>query len=462
MNKKMKNRVMNHSAKFNQQQGVSTLLFTVLVGVSLTALSVGYISSLKTVQNSATTLHAQTQAQMQSMVGSNALGKFLSEQPLSIIQQIKSGNIKATGAETIKFELVSSNAGNFVFDIIGKSGGASSILRASFNLSEQLKVGEQKGSIFAGGLSVGKIYDNEGKIDKNADLIAEGVTLEVKGGEIYGTNSSKYTFPKDTINVEKYIERKFVEPEDLKKDANYLFTRKDGIEYCQIANLKNQRDIKAITCPSYVSYDRNTKVWSFDTEKKANDITGVFWFEGSVVLTQNSNEPFIGSVIATENITTKLKNDKKGVYYAYAPYHYYLNQSENIHKVCPENYPIQYCSDKATLKNMNMNDLSSSVKNILFLSQTLSLVGGKEKQHSVETHYYGNMIANTATNTNSASSKFNATGVLNIHGNLMLVGASQKTELQGNFIVKLSNADTTGSYIPLYEKGFSIGGIRYM
>lgn len=148
MNKKMKNRVMNHSTKFNQQQGVSTLLFTVLVGVSLTALSVGYISSLKTVQNSATTLHAQTQAQMQSMIGLNALNKFLSEQPLSNIQQIKSGNIKTTGVETIKFEMVSSNARNFVFDITGTSGGASAVLRAQYSLTDKVSTIQQGGGGF--------------------------------------------------------------------------------------------------------------------------------------------------------------------------------------------------------------------------------------------------------------------------------------------------------------------------
>lgn len=47
---------------FSAQAGVSSLLFIVLVGLSLTVLTVGYMSSMRNLQSSATTAHAQTQA----------------------------------------------------------------------------------------------------------------------------------------------------------------------------------------------------------------------------------------------------------------------------------------------------------------------------------------------------------------------------------------------------------------
>ena len=105
----------------------------------------------------------------------------------------------------------------------------------------------------------------------------------------------------------------------------------------------------------------------------------------------------------------------------------------------------------------------ATIANILFLSQSLELVAGKEKQHNIVVNYYGNLIANGASGgTGSPSGKFTGTGVLNIRGNVMVVGEADMTEMLGDFSMKLTNAQAAGNVVPFYKKVFSIGGIRYM
>lgn len=54
-------RNIQNRVSFIKQAGVSSLLFIVLVGLSLTVLTVGYMSTMRNLQSSATTTHAQTQ-----------------------------------------------------------------------------------------------------------------------------------------------------------------------------------------------------------------------------------------------------------------------------------------------------------------------------------------------------------------------------------------------------------------
>ena len=72
-----KKRNLDQPISFHKQAGISSLLFIVLVGLSLTVLTVGYMSSMRNLQSSATTAHAQTQAQMKAMMGYQALADFL-------------------------------------------------------------------------------------------------------------------------------------------------------------------------------------------------------------------------------------------------------------------------------------------------------------------------------------------------------------------------------------------------
>src|SRR5690606_23308709 len=123
-------RNMQKNISFIKQAGVSSLLFIVLVGLSLTVLTVGYMSTMRNLQSSATTTHAQTQAQMQAMIGYHALTKYLKKESLTNIAKIESGTVSG-GSELIQFTKVPCGADQYCFDLVGKSGGASAILRVN-------------------------------------------------------------------------------------------------------------------------------------------------------------------------------------------------------------------------------------------------------------------------------------------------------------------------------------------
>mgnify|MGYP007026765473 CR=1 FL=1 len=463
MNKKMKNSAMNHSAILNQQKGVSTLLFTVLVGMSLTALSVGYISSLKTVQNSATTLHAQTQAQMQSMVGLNALNKFLSEQPLSNIQQIRSGNIKTTGVETIKFEMVSSNAGNFVFDITGTSGGASAVLRAQYSLTDKVSTIQQGGVVFAGGFDVNKLNNDASK----DNIVANNITIEVPNS-IKILEDNKTWAKQNNITFKEYTPRSFVQPSELKEYANYIYTIDKN--HTSQSNKKNNSSYNCVvdnfiinSAASCSSFAFSTNEWTIDTVQNGNPPVGVYWFEGDVNIKLKKSTPFVATIIATGKIETQVEDDKSGTYSAFSPHSYYLNDNSKVSIICPENYLLQYCKGKGTLKE-DMTIMPAAVSNILFLADSLSLAGIKRNssdQGKGEINYYGTMIAKISDDGGSSDGKtWNSNVVVNINGNFIMT--EKPISFSGNSKVIFHKGKDAENYIPTYEKAFTVGGIRYM
>ncbi len=424
----------------SKQKGFSSLLFIVLVGLSLTVLTVGYMSSMRNLQSSATTAHAQTQAQMQAMIGYQALSKFLKDQAdtnFANIAKIETGTI---------------------------SGGTTSILRSQFVITEELESKSQTGSVFAGGLRVNKLED----------LSASGVTLEVSGGIINKNNNQTYdasALSNAGITVVAYTPKSFIRPEDLRKDANYIFTLENGNAKCMKNNFFDATENKqitaetVITCP--VAVTRQSDSWVVTAN---SEITGVLWFDGNVTVNLSKTTDFINTVISTQKIKTELLDESKdAVYNAFAPHHYYITATDEqkttrAQKICPTNYPLQYCQAAGQLKSDTLIAQSpATISNILFLSQSLELAAGKEKQHNIVVNYYGNLIANgTSGGTGSPSGKFTGTGVLNIRGNVMVVGEADMTEMLGDFSMKLTNAQAAGNVIPFYKKTFGIGGIRYM
>ena len=117
------------------QSGITSLLFILLVGMTLTVATIGYIASMKTMQSSAITTHAQTQAQMQTMIGYQALSEFLksSNMDMAKITATETGTVTSTTGQVINYKKSAScptGTGNYCFDIIGESGGAKAILRA--------------------------------------------------------------------------------------------------------------------------------------------------------------------------------------------------------------------------------------------------------------------------------------------------------------------------------------------
>lgn len=466
-------RNISNSISFIKQAGVSSLLFIVLVGLSLTVLTVGYMSTMRNLQSSATTTHAQTQAQMQAMIGYHALTKYLKKESLTNIAKIESGTVSG-GSELIQFTKVPCGAEQYCFDLVGKSGGASAILRVNFNIIDKLEAKSQSGSVFAGGLRVNKLED----------LSARGITLEVAGGIINKNNNHVYgqsELSTAGITVIPYKPKDFIKPEDARKVANYIFYLKDNVAKCAINNIfdstatPNKRieietelgNVGSASCPSGVTY--NSSVWTVDGS--SGNLVGMLWFEGDVVVNLSKDINFKNTVISTQKIKTELLNEKKdSLYEAYAPHHFILTagtttqKNARLSQICPDNYPLQYCESKGILKSTAlMQEMPAVMANILFLAQAIELSAGKEKQHNIVANYYGNIMANGAAGgTGSASGKFTGTGVLNIRGNLMVVGEADMTNMLGDFSMKLSSADASGNYVPTYTKTFTSGGIRYM
>ncbi|ENW89568.1 MULTISPECIES: hypothetical protein [Acinetobacter] len=522
---------------FIKQAGVSSLLFIVLVGLSLTVLTVGYMSTMRNLQSSATTTHAQTQAQMQAMIGYHAFSKYLNQlskedNGLRLIDQLCNGEIEESNPETqIKFERVGACNNpvlkdQYKFDIIGKSGGASAILRANYNITSELSKEQFKGSVFEGGLQVNKLES----------LIADGVTLEVGGGNILqqsGTPWSSKEISEAGITLKAFSQRDFLNPTDVRKDANYIFyTDGNNIPQCRINNVyKGGAEIKTETVIGTngqgadcniggVSYDASNKLWIVNSNA-SNKIPGVLWFDGNVkvnvwksklilkytvegvtsqLVTNYPGNILVNSIVATGKIESSiveqssdstikdgfdaLKNQFKAIpnipnnikpeeivgYDIFAPHHYILDavndtdRASRLAKVCPAEYPLQYCQSQDALKTQSqLEDYPASIANVLYLARNLELIGGKDGGTLVLVNYYGNLLANSAAGgTGGASGKLIGTGTVRIEGNLMVVGTTDMTEMSGDFKLNLSKADDPGNFVPVYKKTFGIGGIRYM
>lgn len=275
-----------------KQKGFSSLLFIVLVGLSLTVLTVGYMSSMRNLQSSATTAHAQTQAQMQSMIGYQALGEFLKAQSLANIAKIQTGTISG-GTTPIQFKKIACGTNQYCFDIVGKSGGASAILRSQYALIDIIKASSQEGSLFAGGLkvqdasSLQSIGDNV-SISVGKTILKNGT--ELAAGDVYDNSGVKVSLTGITVNEYKGG-LNLASVSSLKEYANYIFTHdSNGNIFCEKQNLN--QDNGSFTCPTtaqgltYAS-SGNNKGFTVDTAKLINNnfnFRGVLWFDDDVRL----------------------------------------------------------------------------------------------------------------------------------------------------------------------------------
>ena len=235
-----KQRNLNNSIPFVKQAGISSLLFILLVGLSLTVLTVGYMSSMRNLQSSATTAHAQTQAQMKAMMGYHALSKFLLNQPQGYLDKITAGDIsegttitsgyvKSTScpASTIPGEV------HYCFDITGKSGGASAIIRAMYAYQKEVQQSTVAGTIFAGGLVVGGNAKFVGETGEDVTIFVGGTNA----GKVVDTAGKILTLT--GITVQAYTNPiEVADATTLKNYANYLFTKNSaGAMECYQNNL---------------------------------------------------------------------------------------------------------------------------------------------------------------------------------------------------------------------------------
>lgn len=468
------------------QSGFTSLLFILLVGMTLTVATIGYVASVKTIQSSAVTTHAQTQAQMQTMIGYQALSEFLksSNMDLANIQATSTGTVTSTSGSTIKYQKSSNcptGAGNYCFDIIGESGGAKAILRALFKITDSVSSSTATGSIFAGGLIVGGNASFKGAAGENVGIQTgganAGIVTDTAGKTVTLSGISITPFTGD-INVPSAT--------SLRPYANYIFTKNTAgtVATCFKNNLHSgTTDIISeapITCPSGVTLSNG--VWTFDSSLA--NLAGIIWFDGNTILQLNlTPNDYVNSVITTGTIETQLPTgNNAGTYNAYATHHYLLtnvtdaNIKARLLKVCPaDNYPLQYCQTYnatnrsliTSLQYFKDNKLTfikdtttypTSLANILFLTD---LGFTMDAANNTTMNFYGNIMGSKAAGgTGGASGKITGTGDINIRGNIVVTG-SFITEMQGNMDVILGNSEASGNSIPVTVKSVIPASISY-
>ncbi|MCA4799452.1 hypothetical protein VXQ17_12190 [Acinetobacter towneri] len=350
-------RNMHNGISFIKQAGVSSLLFIVLVGLSLTVLTVGYMSTMRNLQSSATTTHAQTQAQMQAMIGYHALVKYLKKESTINIDKIESGTVSG-GSEVIEFTRVSCGAGRYCFDIVGKSGGATAILRTDLIIVQGEGLSAHEGSVFAGGLKVQKKETLQALTENVAISVGANQKEGLESGNIYlsdGKTIVDYQPGTDGIKVNKFDGGLDLIPAiDMKAHANYIFKHTGTTISCEKQNTNLQNSATSITCPYYDQVWENIKgtdtlvnkyaitrgkssgtdVWIVDVDKliqsKKMDqkFDGIFWFDGDVVIrlpnSQNdSSKYFRNTIITTGNLTIeKDASSSSGELNVFSPYDY--------------------------------------------------------------------------------------------------------------------------------------------
>jgi hypothetical protein len=124
------------------QRGISSVLFMLLSGLSLGAMVFGAIYHVRGLQSQSVTVHAQTQAQLKAWSGAEALRQHLYQlgaaeaAKLTVNQAVTFtalSGITATVVDVLAADSVNCGGGTRVgFNINGTSGGANSLLAATF------------------------------------------------------------------------------------------------------------------------------------------------------------------------------------------------------------------------------------------------------------------------------------------------------------------------------------------
>ncbi|MDC8773097.1 hypothetical protein [Roseateles albus] len=131
-----------HICARRRQRGISSVLFMLLSGLSLGAMVFGAIYYVRGLQSQSVTVHAQTQAQLKAWSGVEALRQHLYQlgateaAKLSVNQVVTFSalsGISATVVDVLAADSVNCGGGTRVgFNITGSSGGANSLLAATF------------------------------------------------------------------------------------------------------------------------------------------------------------------------------------------------------------------------------------------------------------------------------------------------------------------------------------------
>lgn len=484
--------LVSQKQKVRHQQGFASLLFVLLIGLSLVIIVLGVFLSLRGLQDSTITSHAQTQAEEKSMIGVKALSSFLYSKTDSQLAAITGGTVTDTngtltgtaGTSVATYTKsttcpTSSTTTQYCFDVTSSSGGASSTIRTVYQKASIVGSTTLTGSVFAGGLVVGGNATFTGDVG-NPISIAVGGT---NAGQICTSNncSSSYTAAQLLalgLTVTTYQSMTYISASDLKEYANYQFTSSGCYKLNFYTSTGTVMSKTSITCPITPNTDGT---WSI-TDPASLPI-GVLWFDNDLTIQLVLGSTLVNTIITTGTLTVNAPqvtgNTTKTVN-SYAPYWYYSSVSPGSTtsstggdgKVCGAyastgitTIPSQYCNYSTSSPTFNTSSLTGAggIANILFLTNsTLTLDAGNSSKLIL--NYYGNLIAsNGAGGTGNASGKFTGSGSINITGNLVMAGTTDTTTMTGNIKLDLSQSTAANSsVIPTVTYANGLRFIKYM
>lgn len=503
--------LVSQKQKVRHQQGFASLLFVLLIGLSLVIIILGVFLGLRGLQDSTITSHAQTQAEERSMIGAKALSNFLYNLNSTQIAALQNGTITdkngtLTGTAGTQVALYARHTETpptsscyiysttqYCFDVTASSGGASATIRTVYQRASTIGSNTLTGSVFAGGL-----IESGNAIQFKGDTATNPVTISTGGayaGQICGDNQcntnkmldNNTLLTKYGIKVTTYQSTTFVSAEDLKTYSNYIFTSSGVDAYCTMQNLYNPihtdycikaNDFLAKFGLSY-SYNTKSKTSSWEITDPTKLPVGVLWFDSPVTIDLTANAPFVNTIISKGSINAT-PTAQAGYYYVFSPYYFYkyysvynsslpssstqLTSAKALATVCSTiasgNIPSQYCNADGTFNDNALQTVDGSLANILFLTN-----GGLtlNAANNATLNFYGNIIAsNGAGGTGSPSGDFTGTGNINITGNIVIAG-STTTTLSGSMNIDLSQTTASNStYIPSYTYANSLRFIKYM
>ncbi|ENV47925.1 hypothetical protein P255_01607 [Acinetobacter brisouii CIP 110357] len=463
--------LVSQKQKVRHQQGFASLLFVLLIGLSLVIIVLGVFITLRGLQDSAITSHAQTQAEEKSTIGVKALSNFLYSKTDAQISSItsgtitdKNGTLTGTANSTVATYAKSATCPTgavtqYCFDVTATSGGASATIRTVYQKASTLSSTTLTGSVFAGGLVVGGSADFTG--DSN-----NPITILVKGGVVTDTSGKNVnsTLTSGGINVGTYTATDFITADDLKAYSNYQFTASGAT--CNKLNLYSGTTkvstTTSISCSSFSGISYSSGSWTIDPSKTLP--VGVLWFDTNVVINLAAGSTLVNTIISKGSITVNSPNS--GTIDNYAPYFYYsTTNTDHLTLVCgtkaAANIPTQYCNSDGSFNTSSVASFPGNIANILFLTNNqLSL----DAANKAVLNYYGNIIASYgAGGTGNASGKFTGTGTINIIGNLVIAGTADTTTMQGNITIDLSRSTaSSSSVIPSYTYANGLRFMKYM
>ncbi|MHA3114936.1 hypothetical protein E0H86_03340 [Acinetobacter sp. ANC 4635] len=471
--------LVSQKQKVRHQQGFASLLFVLLIGLSLVIIVLGVFITLRGLQDSAITSHAQTQAEERSTIGVKALSNFLYSKTDTQISSItggtitdKNGTLTGTANSTVATYAKSATCPTgavtqYCFDVTASSGGASATIRTVYQKATTLSSTTLTGSVFAGGLVTAGSAKFTGNTSTNPITLSVGGTYSGQvcaniGCTQFVDNSSLLA---NGLQIVAYTPTTFITADDLKPYSNYQFTASGAT--CNKLNLYSGTTAvstpTSISCSSFsgISYNSSSASWTIDPSKTLP--VGVLWFDTDVVINLKSGSTLVNTIISKGSVSVTSPNS--GTINNYAPYYYYsTTNADHLTRVCgttaAANIPTQYCNSDGSF-NTGFATFPGNIANILFLTNNqLSL----DAANNAVLNYYGNIIASYgAGGTGSASGKFTGTGTINITGNLVIAGTTNTTQMTGNISIDLSNSTAaSSSVIPSYTYANGLRFIKYM